>query len=213
MNEPADVGLPAPRRWRRRLAVAACAAALLVVASPYPLVYRAPLERAEAIVVLAGSDTYVERAEYAAQLWREGRAPRVVLTADDQSAGWDERRQRNPTFTERTQDVLRAQGVPPEAVEVIPRAAENTRDEAAQVRSLAEQRGWRALLFVTSAYHTRRAWWTARRVFAGSGVTLGIDAPAPGRQTPPAWRWWSESVGWKLVAGEYLKFIYYRARY
>jgi uncharacterized SAM-binding protein YcdF (DUF218 family) len=180
---------------------------------PYGLIKRVPLERADAIVIFAGSNTYIERAEWAADLWRQGRASRFILTYDFQSAGWDERRQRNPNFTERTQDILISRGVPLENIAVVYQDAYNTRGEAAKVREYARQRGFRSLLFVTSAYHTRRSWWTLRQVFAGSGMELGLDAPPPGWETPPAWRWWSESTGWKLVPGEYLKFIYYWLRY
>ena len=53
---------------------------------------------ADAIVVLSGSSTYVERAAWAAQLYREGRAPVIVLTNDGLISGWDHREDRNPYY-------------------------------------------------------------------------------------------------------------------
>ena len=201
------------RHWRRGLIYGLLLAAVLAVLLPYGLIVRVPLARADALVVFSGSATYIERMDWAAQLWREGRAPLIIVTYDFQSAGWDVRRQRNPTFTERAVDVLRSQGVPAESIIVVHQGGYNTRGEAEAALDYARNQGLRSLLFVTSAYHTRRSWWTVRQVFANSGLILGIDAPPPGRETPPPWRWWSESIGWKLVPGEYLKFIYYWLRY
>ena len=201
------------RHWRRGLIYGLLLAAVLAAFLPYGLIVRVPLARADALVVFSGSATYIERMDWAAQLWREGRAPLIIVTYDFQSAGWDVRRQRNPTFTERAVDVLRSQGVPAESIIVVHQGSYNTRGEAEAALDYARNQGLHSLLFVTSAYHTRRSWWTVRQVCANSGLILGIDAPPPGRETPPPWRWWSESIGWKLVPGEYLKFIYYWLRY
>ena len=201
------------RQWRRGLAWGAFVALAVTMLPPYGLIKRVPLARADAIVVFAGSNTYIERAEWAARLWNEGRAPQIILTFDFQSAGWDERRQRNPNFTERAIDILQSRGVPLARLTVIHQTAYNTHGEAEKAREYAQANGLRSLLFVTSAYHTRRAWWTLRQVFADSDIILGLDAPPPGGETPPPWRWWSESNGWKMVPGEYLKFIYYWLRY
>jgi uncharacterized SAM-binding protein YcdF (DUF218 family) len=209
------IALSLRRRFSARRLVFITIAALLVLALllPYGLIARDARPDADALVILSGSDTYIERAQWAAQLWRQGRAPRIILTNDGQRAGWDERRQRNPSFTEREADVLRANGVPEDRIELIPALVTNTHQEAVQVRLHAQERGLRSVLFVTSAYHTRRAGWVVRRVFAGCGIEVGLDAPPPGQQTPPPWRWWSTITGWKLVPGEYLKFLYYWLKY
>src|SRR5205085_10764272 len=138
------------------------------------LIVRTPqAERADAIVMLSGSEMYRERAEYAAQLFRAGRAPRVVLTNDAEPGGWSQARGRTVMFVERAQDVLTGEGVPQTAIEVVPGSVTSTYDEASAVKEYARTRGWRTLVVVTSSYHSRRAWWTLRRVFAGSDVTVG----------------------------------------
>jgi uncharacterized SAM-binding protein YcdF (DUF218 family) len=168
---------------------------------------------ADALVVLAGSATYVERARRAAELFGEGCAPLVVLTNDGQRGGWDAVNERNPLFVERTFEELRLAGVPASSVEVVPGESAGTFEEARALREFAAARGLRSLLVVTSGYHSRRARWTLRKVFEGSGVEVGVEAVEPGQQTPRAALWWLSPLGWKLVPGEYLKMIYYRLRY
>lgn len=199
--------------WARALVLALSVCLMLGALAPYGLIARSKRAHADAIVVLSGSSTYIERAQWAARLWREGCAPVVILTNDGQSAGWDEARQRNPSFSEREADELQKQGVPSQAITIIPQVVTSTHEEALRVREYAQARGLHSLQFVTSAYHTRRAHWTLERVFAGSGIELAVDAPPTGQQSPPPLLWWTNVTGWKFVPGEYLKFIYYRARY
>lgn len=177
------------------------------------LVVREELPRADALAVLAGSATYVERAQRAAELYREGRAPRVILTNDGLSGGYSVADDRNPLFVERAARELRAAGVPAEAIEVVPETVSSTFDEAVRLRAHAEARGYGSLLVVTSAYQSRRALWTFKQVFEGHGVRVGVEPVEPGRQTPRPFAWWLYPLGWRLVPGEYLKLVYYRLHY
>lgn len=206
------------RRGRRRRALVAAVVLLLVWpfaawAAALALVETAGLARADALVVLSGSAAYVERTRRAAELYREGRAPRVVLTDDKQRGGWSEARQTNPFFVERAREELLRAGVPAESVEVLPGAVAGTHDEAVAARAYAARRNLRSLLFVTSAYHTRRALWTLRQVFRGSGVEVGVEGVAPGGQTPTPPTWWLYGRGWRAVALEYPKLVYYYWKY
>ncbi|MDQ5837873.1 MAG: YdcF family protein [Acidobacteriota bacterium] len=167
---------------------------------------------AEAVAVLAGSSTYVERARRAAEVFGEGRAPRVVLTNDGQRGGWSREEERNPLFVERAAGEMRARGVPADKIEVLPGTVSSTYEEALRLREYAAARGLRTLLVVTSAYQVRRARWTFEKVFAGSGVTVSFEAVPPGDETPPPLTWWLHTQGWRVVAGEYLKMGYYLAR-
>jgi len=202
---------------RRRLLVAAVALAaawpVAAWAAARALVARAGLERADALVVLSGSAAYVERTRRAAELYREGRAPRVVLTDDGQRGPWSEAERRNPLFVERARGELIRAGVPAEGVEVLPQPVAGTYDEALAARAYAERAGARSLLFVTSAYHSRRALWAARRAFRGSGVRVGVEPVEPGGQTPTPASWWWQARGWRAVALEYPKLVYYYLKY
>jgi uncharacterized SAM-binding protein YcdF (DUF218 family) len=203
-------------RRRRFLIVAA----LLIVCAPLFawgaarfLIVRAEVQSPDAIIVLSGSSTYIERASWAAKLYREGRAPMVVLTNDGVISGWDNRENRNPLFYELSMRRMQQDGVPPTQIEVAPGQAGGTYDESLLVREFAVEHRLHRLLIVTSGYHSRRALWSIRRACEGSGIEIGIDSAPPGWQTPSPWLWWSKRKGWKLVAGEYVKMIYYWTKY
>jgi uncharacterized SAM-binding protein YcdF (DUF218 family) len=207
----------APRRAARYALVAAIALTAWFVgawaAASWLVLNEGLPERADALVVLAGSATYGERARRGAELFKEGRASLVVLTNDGQRGGWDAVNERNPLFVERTLEELRGVGVPGASIEVVPGESAGTFEEAEALREFAAARGLRSLLVVTSGYHSRRARWTLRKVFEGSGIRVGVEAVEPGRQTPRAALWWCSILGWKLVPGEYVKMLYYRLRY
>ena len=179
----------------------------LAWAAAEALVVRADVERADALVVLSGSGAYVERSRRAAELYHEGRAPRVLLTDDGQRGPWSEARQVNPLFVERMREELLRDGVPAESVEVLPGQVASTHDEAIAARVYAERVGARSLLFVTSPCHTRRALWTMRRTFRGTGVEVGVEPAEAGASS--AWTWWFSRRGWRSVALEYPKLVYY----
>jgi uncharacterized SAM-binding protein YcdF (DUF218 family) len=194
--------------------VALAAWPLVAWAAARWLVVSAPLDgRADALVVLSGGEVYRERTALAARLFAEGRAGRVVLTNDTEPGGWSHERERTMLFVERAREALERAGVPAESIEVVPDPVASTRDEAAAVAGYARSRGWRSILFVTSGYHSRRALWTVRRAFAEGGVAAGIESVAPGEETPAPSRWWLGARGWRVVAGEYVKLIYYRLSY
>ncbi len=210
-----DVKLKRGRRKRALIALVAVVLAWPFVAwaAAIGLVKTASLRRADALVVLSGSSAYVERTRRAAELYREGRAPRVILTNDNLRGSWSEERRTNPFFVERAHEELLRAGVPETSVEVLPGAIESTFDEAVAVRDYAVRKGLRVLLFVTSAYHTRRALWTLRKVFDGSNIEVGIEAVEPGLQMPKPETWWLSLRGWRGVALEYPKLAYYFLKY
>jgi uncharacterized SAM-binding protein YcdF (DUF218 family) len=177
------------------------------------LIVRSELQPADALVVLAGSSTYRERTHYAAELFKQGRAPRIILTNDNLKSGWSKEEERNPLFVERALDELRSQGVASEHVDIVPGRVTNTYDEAMQIRNYSGQHGLRSILIVTSGYQSRRARWTFNRVFRDSNILIGLDPVAPGWEAPRPTTWWSHRLGWQMVPGEYLKMIYYWLHY
>jgi uncharacterized SAM-binding protein YcdF (DUF218 family) len=177
------------------------------------LVVTAELPRADALVVLSGSGSYEERTHLAAELFAAGRAPLVLLTNDGGQGGWSEEEQRNPPFVELEEAELVRSGVPAERVEKLMRPVGSTFEEAVLLREQAEARGLRSLVVVTSPYHSRRALWTLRRVFRGSGIELGLYSPPAGQQSPRPFTWWLHPMGWRAVAAEYPKLVYYWLNY
>ena len=203
---------------RRRLLLAAfvcllawpflawAAAKLLIVSSH-------PASPADAIVILSGSSTYIERADWAAKLYLEGRAPLVVLTDDKLISGYNAKEDRNPFFYELAAKELLKRGVPAARIEVIPEAALGTYYESLNVCEYATNNKLKKLVVVTSAYHSRRALWSIRRACSHAQLETSVGAPPPGWQTPSPWTWWLRRWGWRVVAGEYVKLIYYWWRY
>jgi uncharacterized SAM-binding protein YcdF (DUF218 family) len=182
---------------------------LLSWAAAKALIVEAPLPQADAIVVMAGSAVFKERTQHAAEVFHAGRAPKIIVTNDNQQGGWSSDEQRNIPYQEMTARYLRRAGVPAEAIEIIPDPVTGTYEEAKLLRQYSEAKGYHSLLIVTSAYHTRRALWTLKRVFASSGIAVGLDPVPPGFQAPRPATWWLHLSGWRLVPGEYVKMIYY----
>ncbi|HEV7903239.1 MAG TPA: YdcF family protein [Pyrinomonadaceae bacterium] len=180
------------------------------------LVVQDELPQADCIFVLSGASEYVERTRHAAELWRRGVAPKVVLTNDNLRGGWNSAEQRNPFFSERAAEELRRAGVPAAQIEVLPEPVASTYDEAVRLRAYASEHKLDSVLVVTSAYHSRRALWTMRRVLRDSGVRVGVSPVAAGGaagQTPGGFGWWLSPRGWRSVAPEYPKLVYYWFHY
>jgi uncharacterized SAM-binding protein YcdF (DUF218 family) len=118
------------------------------------------LQRADAVVVLAGGDG--ERLERAVELAREGIAPTLVAsTGPDRLCGADQ------PFT---------------VICFLPDPA-NTRGEVEEVARLAQEHGWERLVLVTSTYHVTRAQLLLDRCYTGS-VQI-----APARPDQGVLRW------------------------
>ncbi|MDQ3179251.1 MAG: YdcF family protein [Acidobacteriota bacterium] len=192
--------------------------ALWLLCTPFlakRLVVERTLEKADVIIVLGGSSVFIERTQKAAQLFNQGVAPKIFLTNDGTKAGWSKKEQRNPPFVELAKQSLIEQDVPGEAIEILPEPVNGTFDEAELLQKKAGEKVWKSVLIVTSAYHTRRALRTFEKVFAenGTATEIGIESAPLGQQTPPPFFWWLTARGWQMVAGEYVKSLYYWAYY
>jgi len=169
--------------------------------------------KADAIVVLSNTDFLEERSRRAADLFLTGRASRIVLTNENQISRWSESQQRNLFTYEWEKDVLHKAGVSDDKIEVLSEPVTSTYSEALRTFDYARQNQLKSLVVVTSAYHSRRALWIFRKVFNDSGIDVSLEPVAAGQQTPQPFFWWLQPSGWKVVATEYPKLIYYWARY
>ncbi len=157
--------------------------------------------RADAIVVLGGNDG--DRALRALGLYREGYAPKIVLTGLERGSA-------SPpaNLTWRAQYLV-ARGVPRSAVrfEIY---SENSYEEAANILELMRKQGWRTVIAVSDPPHMRRLAWTWHRVFKGSG--LGYALVASDAQWWSPGNWWGDERTGAFVITEYIKIAYYVAK-
>src|SRR6266699_2857355 len=163
---------------------------VLVVADPLP-------PRADAIVILAGS--VPDRTLEAADLYRAGLAPRVVVTRERLPRGQAAMRARGvrlPEGDELTVTALRELGVPPGAIVVLARRGVSTESEARTIARWACARRLRGIIVVTSRAHSRRARLILRQAL-GAGIALAIR---PSRYDAfAAARWWHVRRDAKLI--------------
>ena len=150
-----------------------------------------PLEHADALVVLSDDNFYADRASHAAQLFREGVAPTVVASG--------RRLRPNAGISELMEHDLVERGVPKEKILRLSHDADSTREEAASLAKLAEERHWKGIVVVTSNYHTRRARYIFKRVFP-AGITVRVASARDGSFDPE--RWWEKRESIKLFGRE-----------
>ncbi|MEP6914508.1 MAG: YdcF family protein [Acidobacteriota bacterium] len=205
------------RRTRQVAVRAGFVAALLVVIGltaflPFAgrfLVVQDPLERSDAIVVLAGAR--VERWLEAVDLYREGWAPRILLSAGRLENAEVRLRASGinfPSEAELTRDAMIQMKIPPESVTIMPQVLDNTAQEAAATHAIAFGRGWTRVIVVTSKYHTRRTQFAIRRELRGTPVQAIVRWTRYDESTPE--RWWRRRADVRFVIIETQRLLLYR---
>jgi uncharacterized SAM-binding protein YcdF (DUF218 family) len=165
------------------------------------------LERADAILVLGGG--LETRPFEAARLYREGLAPRVLVT--DVSSGPTTLLGLKPAETDVTRRLLLKEGVPESAIETIGHQVTSTREEALALREALAQTPSRRVIIVTEIFHTRRTRWVFRKVLKGQPVRLQIAPVRPLRYS--ARDWWRHEEGLIDFETELIKLAYYWLKY
>ncbi|HYT65008.1 MAG TPA: YdcF family protein [Vicinamibacterales bacterium] len=189
------------------IAIAAGAGWFLYYGGRY-LQHEDPLQKADAILVLAG--TRAERWLEAYDLYTAGYAPVVVLSPGASEPSEQLLRQRGirfPSAAELQRDAMIQLRVPPSAVIILRGYADNTVQEAEMLRALVRERGWRRVIVVTSKYHTRRSGFAFRRALAGS-VEIVIRASRYDASDPA--NWWRIRADVRFASTEWEKLIAYR---
>lgn len=167
------------------------------------LVVQNELQPADVIHVISGPDY---RTDYAIQLYRQGHANQIFFTG-----GWCSFH--NYYHGEHGKERALEQGVPPEAIAIDDSQVTSTYAEAVLLKEFIarSQVSVRSVIVVSDAFHMRRARWTYRRVLADQ---FSIQmAPVPFELSPYHRRWWTDQVSREYVKNEYLKTVYYYARY
>jgi len=142
------------------------------------LVVEDKLEKSDAIIVLSDDNFYADRATRAAELYRQNLAPTVVASGV--------RLRPYAGISELMTHDLVERGVPKERIVPFPQDADDTRDEAAALKVLAMQKGWKSVIVVTSNFHTRRTRFIFRKVFSAD-VKLAVASARDGDFDPANW--------------------------
>lgn len=154
--------------------------------SRHPHIPAAQMPTADAIVVLGGNtangrknwflpydkDTAIIRVDTAIDLYRAGRAPKVILSGG--ALEGDVSEARGMAY------VMKQQGVPDEAL-VLENSSRTTYENATQTEDELKEHGVNQLLLVTSALHMPRA----MAAFSKLGISA-IPAPTPPQIVLPA---------------------------
>ena len=164
------------------------------------LVVEDPLEKAQAIVVLSGRMPL--RALEAAKLYRDGCAPKIWLTHSTEPGATLGAMGISYSGEEAYNvQVLKHEGVPADAIQVLEPPIVNTADELEAVSAALTQEKNKTIIIVTSKVHTRRVRILWHRIAKGRGqaiVRAASDDPfVPGR-------WWRTTGDALDVVREFL---------
>lgn len=150
--------------------------------------------KSDLIIVLSGA-AMNERIRYGARLWREGFAPKVLLSGHmnlEPETGIDLMKQYTLMLGVPEKDILRE----PES--------QTTQENAARTRELVENLGASSVLVVTSPTHTRRAHHLFRNLLPASVRVVTVADPG----IFPRNSWWQHSRFLREVCYEYLNFFW-----
>ena len=170
------------------------------------LVVRDPLEKADAVLSLAGDQ---RRPRYAAELFLQGYARWFIITP----LPLDSQRERD-RYTNYVKNVALRMGVPEEAILLVPDIGRTTFEEAKNVKRFLEQNDINSLLVVTSPWHTRRSRLIFEDVFKDSGKRISIqpmsdDVYGHWYHTYRPEEWWTYKFGRDPTLSEYVKLAAY----
>jgi uncharacterized SAM-binding protein YcdF (DUF218 family) len=150
-----------------------------------------PVPTADAIVVLGGGTESMQyprpaaeinsagdRVLYAARLYKEGKAPYILLSGGN--INWNDGRTMTPA--QEMAEILTLMGVPEEALWLQPKS-QNTHEDAVYSSELLREKGIRRVLLVTSAQHMPRS----VALFTHQGIEV-IPAPVDYTITEAGWQ-------------------------
>ena len=176
----------------------------LLRSAGWALVAQDGIQPADIIVVSIDADG--EGVLGAADLVHAGVATRVALFPDPPDRTDREFLRRGLPYSNRAAIAiiqLHALGV--ESVELIPASVSGTSDEGAVLSAWCAQRGFKTLIFVSTADHSRRARRTLARSLRGSGTRPIVRYSAYSEFDPD--RWWRTRRGIRIEIVEAEKLL------
>lgn len=187
------------RRWAAGSAILLLGLTVLIASDvpAYWLVLEDPPERVDAALVMAGDPSY-ERTGAASALVRNGQARLLVVTGGEPGPG---------DSADSLREKAISLGVAPEQIRM-EAVSRGTYQSFQAIAPILRAEGVRSIALVTSPYHQRRAFLTARKALPGVRI---INRPARPSYWDPR-RWWSRAGTRRTVLREYGKIAYYAIR-
>lgn len=161
------------------------------------LIVNDTIKPADVIIVLSGDDNG-ERVAEAVKLYREGRAPKIIMSGGP--LAW------RLTAAEWMKKQAVYEGVPASAI-LLQDRSRSTIDDAQFTKGLLKGLGAKSVILVTSPTHTRRAKMVFQKNLAGSGIKVAVR---PVRQSEfDRQGWWRRHQDTQWVIWEYVSLAYY----
>lgn len=157
----------------------------------------------DALVVLLGGPQC--RPSRAAELYRAGLAPRVLICIDPGALPG------LPGETGYSVGRMVELGVPRSAIFEVRRKVTSTKEEAEAIRAEAVAAGMKRITVVTTSFHTARTRWIFRKLFDGTGIEVRTAAA-----TDPSFdetNWYRRDESLLVYVAETIKTVMYRLVY
>ena len=160
---------------------------------------------ADAIVILSGGKA--TRIPHALNLFSEDYASRLLLTDEKKmNVRFAHLFATNEKIAQAMIDELKL-NVPIITVPSLKGGATSTFDEAYDLRKFSETAGFKRLILVTDAFHTRRAYHAFQTVFSGSEIHLEMSAAKNDIYNES--NWWTSDQGISAYVLESIKYPVY----
>ncbi len=164
------------------------------------LIYQDDLASADCILVLGGGRG--ERVLQGVELYKNKYAPKMMMTGEYEQIMYGPKYH----WALQGQKLAASRGVP--KYDIIPILNSlSTHDDATLAKTVCLENNYKSLIVVSEPFHTRRAYYTFKKVFKGSGIKIIIY--------PVQESWWTRDNWYQsekgLISGEeeYMKSIYY----
>lgn len=165
------------------------------------LIHQDKIEKADAILVLGGGRE--ERILEGVTLYQRGYGKYLIMTGEFFE----------PLFYKKTlhwalqgKALAHSRGVSNEHIIPILNSL-STRDDATLSRAECRKRGFNSLIIISEPFHTKRAYYTFKKVYKNSGIKIMMYP------VQNSWykkdTWWLSEKGLLVTNEEYVKFVYY----
>lgn len=159
--------------------------------------------KADIVLALGGDNG--DRVVMASKIYKQGYAPRVMLTGLENS----------PLITRVNYlnwrvEFLTEQKTPFDSI-ILESEAGNSWEEAVNTLAILKLHGWKRVIVVSDPPHLRRLSWVWSKVFTGSDKEFVLVSSEPAWWSPL--HWWTNDQSGLFVVMEYIKLGYYFFKY